>query len=310
MVDDDIYFRVNFVKFNTHIRNRLIEVAVQERFNRCAALIMKATLKATESKQKSLSDARSDPTSTAAIAVQLPDDEDLSAGLVSSSKKPSDASLVKEYLGLMACADNPTVAGRAMSFVSLSDNKVYVEFGIIGRRLRRRVLEAVARERHGEDAVRIIRLLLDVGKMDEKQIAKQAMMANKDVRPLLSAMSSDYLISTQEVAKSADHNPTRTFYLWHVDLNKAYSTLLASLYKILFNISARRQAEQEEPDVKAVLAKCERSDVAQDESLLTRRERVILSEWERRREKLNVLEMRVEEAVFILRDFDTIGDEV
>lgn len=86
--------------------------------------------------------------------------------------------------------------------------------------------------------------------------------------------------------------------------------MLASLYKILFNISARRQAEQEEPDVKAVLAKCERSDVAQDESLLTRRERVILSEWERRREKLNVLEMRVEEAVFILRDFDTIGDEV
>lgn len=81
---------------------------------------------------------------------------------------------MKEYLGLMACADNPTVAGRAMSFVSLSDNKVYVEFGIIGRRLRRRVLEAVARERHGEDAVRIIRLLLDVGKMDEKQVRLDA----------------------------------------------------------------------------------------------------------------------------------------
>ena len=41
-------------------------------------------------------------------------------------------------------------------------------------------------------------------------------MANKDVRPLLSALSSDFLISTQEVPRSADRNPTRTFYLWWV----------------------------------------------------------------------------------------------
>ena len=146
-------------------------------------------------------------------------------------------------------------------------------------------------------------------------------MANKDVRPLLSALSSDFLISTQEVPRSADRNPTRTFYLWwaipkeqhfvcsshfyrHVDLAKAYSALLASLYKTLFNISARRQAEQEEPNVKAVLMKRERTDVAQDANLLTRMEREVLAEWERKREMMNVLEMRVEEAVFILRDLD------
>ncbi|KIM57099.1 hypothetical protein SCLCIDRAFT_1219780 [Scleroderma citrinum Foug A] len=302
VVDDDIYFRVNFEKFDVHIRNKLIETAVKERFNRCAACVMRATLKATEVKQKSLSEARSDPSSTAAIAMHILDDEDLATGLVSNSKRPSNASLVKDYLTLMSNVDNPTTAGRAALFVSLTDNKVYVEFDIINRRLRRRVLESVARERHGEDAVRVLRLLLDVGKMDEKQIAKIAMMANKDVRPLLSAMSSDCLISTQEVPKSADHNPTRTFYLWHVDLNRAYSTLLGSLYKTLFNINARRQAEQEEPVVKAVLEKRERTDVAQDENLLSRREREIVIEWEKRRDKLNVLEMRVEEAVFILRD--------
>jgi DNA-directed RNA polymerase III subunit RPC3 len=41
------------------------------------------------------------------------------------------------------------------------------------------------------------------------------MMAAKDVRPLLSALATDSLISTQEVPKSADRNPTRTFYLWY-----------------------------------------------------------------------------------------------
>ncbi|KAN0075493.1 RNA polymerase III subunit RPC82 domain containing protein [Tylopilus felleus] len=307
VVDDEVYFRVNFDKFNIHIRNKLIETAIEERFNHSTALVMRATLKATEPKQKSVSEIRSDPTSIAAIVMHIPDDENLSEGLVTTSKKPSNTSLIKDYLGLLACADNPTPAGKAASYVSLGDNKINVEFDTISRRLGRRVLEAVTRERHGDDGVRIVRLLLDVGKMDEKHIAKVAMMANKDVRPLLSALSSDFLVSTQEVPRTADRNPTRTFYLWHVDLTKAYSALLASLYKTLFNISARRQAEQEEPNVKAVLMKRERTDVAQDENLLSRMEREVLVEWERRREMLDVLEMRVEEAVFILRDLDLGG---
>ncbi|KAG2076032.1 hypothetical protein BDR04DRAFT_1090858 [Suillus decipiens] len=307
MVDDTVYFRVNFDKFNIYIRNKLIEMAAGERFNRSAAVVMRATLQTTETRQKSVSDARSDPTSTAAITMLISDDDDLSAGLVTSTKKASSASLVKDYLGLMSAVDNPTPAGKAASFISLIDNKVYVEFEIVSKRLRRRVLEAVARERHGDDGVRIVRLLLDIGKMDEKQIAKVAMMPNNVVRPLLAALSSDFLISTQEVPRSADRNPTRTFYLWHVDLHKAYSALLGHLYKTLYNIGMRRQAEQEEPTVKAVLAKRARTDVAQDENLLSRMERDVLKEWETKREKLTVLEMRVEEAVFILRDLDKAG---
>ena len=146
-------------------------------------------------------------------------------------------------------------------------------------------------------------------------------MAAKEVRPLLSALSTDSLISIQEVPKSADRNPTRTFYLWHVsrfdfgisltphadslrhvDLPKAYSVLLRNFYKTLYNISVRRQAEEGEPRVKAVLEKQQRSDVSQDENLLTKMEREILKEWENKREMFTILEMRVEEVVFILRD--------
>jgi DNA-directed RNA polymerase III subunit RPC3 len=45
------------------------------------------------------------------------------------------------------------------------------------------------------------------------------MIAPKDVRPLLSAMSAESLISIQEVPKSADRNPTRMFYLWSASLS-------------------------------------------------------------------------------------------
>jgi DNA-directed RNA polymerase III subunit RPC3 len=108
----------------------------------------------------------------------ISDDENLSTGLATSTKKPSNASLVKDYIGLMSAVDNPTPAGTASSFITLTNNKVYVEFGIISSRLRRRVLEAVARERHGDDGVRIVRLLLDVGKMDEKQVLQLRSLAS------------------------------------------------------------------------------------------------------------------------------------
>ncbi|KAF7983053.1 hypothetical protein HWV62_23943 [Athelia sp. TMB] len=308
VVDDEVFFRVNYDKFNIHIRNKIIEMAARERFNESAALVIRATLKATETKQLGVSDVKSDPTSIANISMQLSDDTDLSQGLIlKSSKKSSNVNLLKDYIGMLSSTDNPTPAGRAASFLSMVGSKVQVEFEIVCRRLRRRVLEAVTRERHGEDGVRLLRLLLNTGKMDEKQISKVAMLAPKEARPLLSAMSSESLVSIQEVPKSADRNPTRTFYLWYVDLQKAYSVLLGSLYKTLYNISVRRRAEEQEQSLKAVLEKRERSDVSEDESLLTRMERETLQQWEAKKEKLTVLEMRVEEAVFILRDLGALG---
>lgn len=105
--------------------------------------------------------------------MQLDEERDLellSSGLQQTSKKPPLIALVKDYLGLLVGADNPTPSGRNSSFASMLGSKVRVEFDLISRRLRRRVLEAVTRERHGDDAVRIVRLLLDTGKMDEKQV--------------------------------------------------------------------------------------------------------------------------------------------
>ncbi|EJD05716.1 uncharacterized protein FOMMEDRAFT_103906 [Fomitiporia mediterranea MF3/22] len=312
VVDDDVYFRVNATKFNIHIRSKLIQTAVRERYNESTTTVMRAILKSAEAKA-TMSDVRSDSVSIATIASHIPDEQDITAGLAySSTKKPSMMSALKEYLGILASADNPTPAGRAASFISfagVSSGKVYVEYEIICRRLRRRVLEAVARERYGDEAVRVVRLLLENGKMSGDQIAKAAMMAVTAIRPLLSLLSAESLISIQEVPKGADRNPQRTIYLWYVDLPKAYSVLLGKFYKTLYNIGMRKRAESEDATVRAVLEKSERSDVRADPSLLTRMEREVLQSWEERRDKLTVLEMRVEEAVFILRDLSLHGVE-
>lgn len=103
--------------------------------------------------------------------MQFSEDDDLSQGLASSSKKASQISLIKDYMAIMASADNPTPAGRASSFLSINGSKIQVEFELIATRLRRRILEATTRERHGDDGVRIVNLLLSSGKMDEKQVS-------------------------------------------------------------------------------------------------------------------------------------------
>ena len=100
----------------------------------------------------------------------------------------------------------------------------------------------------------------------------------------------------------SDHMTDPCYAHRYVDLSKACSVLLGNLYKTLYNINVRKQAETEEASVKAVLEKRERSDVSQDEGLLTRNERETLKEWELKIEKLTVLEARVEEVVFILKD--------
>jgi DNA-directed RNA polymerase III subunit RPC3 len=102
--------------------------------------------------------------------MQMSDVYELGSGLILSSKKATNASLIKDYLGMLSSADNPTATGRAASFVSFGPSKIQIEFEIVCRRLRRGVLESVTRERHGVAGVRILRLLLETGKMDEKQV--------------------------------------------------------------------------------------------------------------------------------------------
>ena len=69
---------------------------------------------------------------------------------------------------------------------------------------------------------------------------------------------------------------------------------------------ARRRAEREHGDIAAVLEKRARSDVSQDEGLLTRVERETLEDWEAKETKLTVLKIRVEELVFLLKDLGSL----
>lgn len=71
------------------------------------------------------------------------------------------------------------------------------------------------------------------------------MLAPKDVRVITAALSASSLLELQEVPRSADRAPSRTFYLWHVDLARAYAAMVSHLYKTMANLIQRKAAELE-----------------------------------------------------------------
>ena len=86
--------------------------------------------------------------------------------------------LIQSFCALLAAEDNPTAMGLMSQFISKtkssrdSSGSYAVEFEVVCRRLKRRVLDAVVRERWGDDAARVMTVVLKHEKMDEKHVSE------------------------------------------------------------------------------------------------------------------------------------------
>lgn len=135
------------------------------------------------------------------------------------------------------------------------------------------------------------------------QLAKLAFLSVKDAREIISSLSSANLIEPQEVPRSADRAPSRTFFLWFVDYAKAVTTLTSHLYKALANLQAQKQYQLQLRST--LVQKRERSDVRADMSLLSAVDLAGLEELDRIMEALTVAEMRIDADLFVLRELET-----
>lgn len=135
-----------------------------------------------------------------------------------------------------------------------------------------------------------------------RQLARLAFLPVKEAREVLSQLSSAGLIEPQEIPRSADRAPSRTIYLWFVDFNKVVTSLIHHHYKALANLQAQRQHQLELR--RGLVDKRERSDVRADPSLLSARDREMIVELDKVLEALSVACLRVDEQLFVLREFD------
>lgn len=163
------------------------------------------------------------------------------------------------------------------------------------------LLEAFIRSRYSPASLRLFRILLSQRLVEERQLAKLAMLPGKEVRERLYELLRAGLVALQEVPKSSDHAPSRTIFLWGVPEAANYA---APGHSAIFRTAASRHAHAlinlrdvahlERRRHAQLLAKVERTDVAGNPELLSEAERRQLTSLNR---TLQVLHGKEDELV-------------
>ncbi|OZJ05024.1 hypothetical protein BZG36_02143 [Bifiguratus adelaidae] len=292
-IDPAATFRVNYDRFNMRFRAATIEELVSERINRPAAVVMKRFLELTDHKVKETKDPQSSVATSITISQAIRPDADLASGIalrrddMDDEEGPSKQQLTQMFLEIMT--------KDQIGFVAKKDDRGHgeyvIQFAKIRDELKKRVFFEVLQEQFGSLSVRLVRILMEKGKLDEKMIQKIAMIPQKDTREKLFLLEKAGFVHFQEVPKTADRAPSRTYYLFWVDLDTSYLALTNYIYKSMTNVRQRKQHERHLRQ--QIIEKTERKDVQENQELLGAYNQKEYAELQQMLSKLEVAEARI-----------------
>ena len=132
-----------------------------------------------------------------------------------------------------------------MDRVGNESGGVYViNFKHIFGQLAAATMDNVVLERFGSKALRIFRVIKEKKYVEESQIQGIVMMPTKETKSLTYQLLESNFIHLQELRKSMVNTaPSKSFYLFYVDLNHVARMLLELCYKSLSNLILRKQSE-------------------------------------------------------------------
>ncbi|ERF76622.1 hypothetical protein EPUS_04442 [Endocarpon pusillum Z07020] len=181
-------------------------------------------------------------------------------------------------------------------------DRYVVEYSPLSIHLRNAEIFRIIFARFDKYAVRIIRVLLDKGKLDEKHLQELVLMSAKELRQILAMLQQAGFLELQEVPREAQRQPSRTIYLWFYDPDRVRKMLIENTYKCMARCFQRMKVERDK--IRPTIEKSERSDVkGKEENLLARAELEVLKGWRRKEEWLLGEVGRLDELIFVLRDF-------
>nr|XP_060478211.1 DNA-directed RNA polymerase III subunit RPC3 isoform X1 [Panthera onca] len=297
--DDGIYWQANLDRFHQHFRDQAIVSAVANRMDQTSSEIVRTMLRMSEITTPSTAPF-TQPLSSNEIFRSLPVGYNISK------------QVLDQYLTLLA--DDP------LEFVGKSGDSgggMYVInlHKALGS-LATATLESVVQERFGSRCARIFRLVLQKKHLEQKQVEDFAMIPAKEAKDMLYKMLSENFISLQEIPKTPDHAPSRTFYLYTVNILSAARMLLHRCYKSIANLIERRQFETKENKrlleksqrVEAIIASmqatgAEDAQLQEIEEMITAPERQQLETLKHNVNKLDASEIQVDETIFLLESY-------
>ncbi|NWX66171.1 RPC3 polymerase, partial [Promerops cafer] len=304
--DDGIYWQVNLERFHQHFRDQALVSAVASRMDQTSSEVVRTMLRMSEVTTASGA-SHTQPLSSNEIFRSLP------AGYNIGKQ------VLDQYLALLA--DDPLEfvgksgdSGGGTYTVSILCGTQSL-LGSPGPFLHPSLIPLLL-HRFGSRCARIFRLLLRKKHLEQKQVEDFAMIPAKEAKDMLYRMLSENLVSLQEIPKTPDHAPSRTFYLYTVNVMAAARMLLHRCYKSVANLMERRQHEMRENKrlleksqrVEAILASmqatgAEAAQLHEVEEMITGPERQQLENLKRNVNKIDASENQVDETIFVLESF-------
>lgn len=177
-----------------------------------------------------------------------------------------------------------------------------VDFEPLIQRLREAELDVVIERTAGRQGLRLVRILRQKGKLDEKTLPSIALVKKPDVQNKMLEMKMAGFVDIQEVPRDNSRTANRTLFLWFSDTDRCLSQLLDKTYKAMLRclqtLAVHRRKEKD------VLMLTGRSDVKGREKDVMQKEyydrfaRFLDTE-----RKLVGHMMRLDELVAVLRDY-------
>ncbi|XP_068425520.1 DNA-directed RNA polymerase III subunit RPC3 [Clinocottus analis] len=299
--DEGICWQVNFERFHLHFRDQAIVSAVANKLDQTSSEIVRTMLR--------MSEVTTSPTASCT--------KPLSANEIFRSI-PTSYNILRpildQYLTLLV--DDP------MEFVGKTGESGGGMFVVNLHRalanLARATLESVVQERFGSRSARIFRLLLRKRHLEQKQVEDFAMIPAKEAKDMLYTLLSQDLVQLQEIPKTPDFAPSRTFYLYTVNQLPTARMLLQNCYKTVANLIERRLFETKESKrlleksqrIEAILASLQASgaepeQLTEVEEMITAPEKQQLDALRVHINKLDSAENQVDETIFLIESYVT-----
>ncbi|KAJ1925287.1 RNA polymerase III subunit C82 [Tieghemiomyces parasiticus] len=308
-VDLTMAFRVNLERFTLYLRNRRVVEFVHERTNRSGALVVQSLLGACEDKMRATHEELSPPVGLVQITQQLPKDQhiaqdiDLAAGNggdsgydLNNGSSTTTQDLVRQFLDVLR-ADT---AGIVFRDDLRGSGQFRVSFVRARQQLFDRLLYAYLNNRFGTLSCRVLRILHDKGRLDDRQLAKLALLPVKDLRRHVHELLAHRFVQLQEIPKTAERTPSTCFYLFFASPAASTDACLALHYQEIGNLYARITHERKART--RLIAKTQREDVRLDPSLLSSSDRKGLDRLEKIMDLLEVCILRLDRQVLVIRD--------
>ncbi|GJP39513.1 hypothetical protein CLOM_g23876 [Closterium sp. NIES-68] len=245
--DSGVLWRVNYEEFLRRTRHQTIVDFVRESIDPGASIITAAMLHAGKNQETSLRHPYSASLSLDSIVNAV-------RGTIDGRTMALDR--IRAALQLLV-AHPAAVAARA------SDAHYTIQSARIIELVKLREVEAIVSQRFGPSACRLFRLLLSKHCLEQKQAAELSMISLADARQLLYRMMLDDFVQLQEVPKTADHAPQRTFYLWRIHIGTVLPRVLNHMCHAACNLRLRLAHEmQQEQEVLSLLEQIEQAHAA------------------------------------------------